>query len=98
MAVTQTTVTASGGGEIPCIAAFPGEERATAVVVVPSIFGVDGDMAMIAERLAEEGYIGVVLDPFWRDEDAGSSAMTKKAERVLSPAWIARRLNRPSAI
>lgn len=71
MAVTQTTVSASGGGEIPCIAAFPGEERATAVVVVPSIFGVDGDMAMVAERLAGEGYIGVVLDPFWRDEDAG---------------------------
>lgn len=71
MAVTQITVPASGGGDIPCIAAFPGGEPATAVVVVPSIFGVDDDMAMVAERLAGEGYIGVVLDPFWRDEDSG---------------------------
>jgi len=71
MAVTNITVTASGGGDIPCIAAFPDGGPATAVVVVPSIFGVDDDMAMVAERLAGQGYAAVVLDPFWRDEDSG---------------------------
>ncbi|MGB0632096.1 MAG: dienelactone hydrolase family protein [Alphaproteobacteria bacterium] len=71
MAVTEITVAASGGGNIPCIAAFPDRGPATAVVVVPPIFGVNDDMAMVAERLAGEGYAAVVLDPFWRDEDSG---------------------------
>ena len=70
MAVTEINVAASGSGDIPCIAAFPAEPG-TGVVVVPSIFGVDGDMEMVAERLAGQGYAAVVLDPFWRDEDKG---------------------------
>ena len=71
MAVTDISVASSGGGNIPCIAAFPGNGPATGVVVVPPIFGVNDDMAMVAERLAGQGYAAVVLDPFWRDEDAG---------------------------
>lgn len=71
MAVTEINVAASGGGDIPCIAAFPSGGPSTAVVVVPPIFGVNDDMAMVAERLAAEGFAGVVLDPFWRDEDQG---------------------------
>jgi carboxymethylenebutenolidase len=71
MAVTQINVAASGGGDIPCISAFPEGGPGTGVVVVPSIFGVDDDMAMVAERLAGQGYAAVVLDPFWRDEDFG---------------------------
>ncbi|CAN0286614.1 unnamed protein product [Discosporangium mesarthrocarpum] len=71
MAVTEINVAASGGGNIPCIAAFPAGGPSTAVVVVPPIFGVNDDMAMVAERLASEGFAGVVLDPFWRDEDQG---------------------------
>ena len=71
MAVTEITVAASGGGDIPCIADFPEGSPGTGVVVVPSIFGVDDDMAMVAERLAGQGYAAVVLDPFWRDEDFG---------------------------
>mgnify|MGYP006065647491 FL=1 len=71
MSVTEIQVTASGGGEIPCISAFPSQGVGTGVVVVPSIFGVDADMAMVADRLARESYAAVVLDPFWRDEDFG---------------------------
>ncbi len=71
MSVTEIQVIASGGGEIPCISAFPSQGVGTGVVVVPSIFGVDADMAMVADRLAREGYAAVVLDPFWRDEDFG---------------------------
>jgi carboxymethylenebutenolidase len=71
MAVTEINITASGGGNIPCMAAFPSGGPATAVVAVPSIFGVNDDMAMVAERLAGEGYIAIIPDPFWRDEDPG---------------------------
>ena len=71
MAVTQITVDASGGGDIPCVAAFPDGGPVTGVVVVASIFGVDNDMEMVAERLAKRGYAAVILDPFWRDEDVG---------------------------
>ena len=71
MAVAEINVAASGGGNIPCIAACPAGAKCTAVVVVPPIFGVNDDMAMVAERLAAEGFTGFVLDPFWRDEDQG---------------------------
>lgn len=71
MAVTEINIAASGGGNIPCIAAFPDGGPSTAVMVVPPIFGVNDDMAMVAERLAAAGFAGVVLDPFWRDEDQG---------------------------
>ena len=71
MAVAEINVPASGGGNIPCIAACPTGAKFTAVLVVPPIFGVNDDMAMVAERLAAEGFTGVVLDPFWRDEDQG---------------------------
>ena len=71
MALTDIKVPASRGGEIPCIVAYPDDGPATGVVVVPSIFGVDDDMAMVAGRLAGQGYAAVVLDPFWRDEDFG---------------------------
>ena len=71
MAVTQITVAASDGGDIPCIAAYPAGGPSTGVVVVPSIFGVDDDMKMVAQRLAKHGFAAVILDPFWRDEDTG---------------------------
>ena len=71
MAVTQITASASGGGDIPCIAAYPAGGPSTGVVVVPSIFGVDEDMEMVAQRLAKQGFAAVILDPFWRDEDKG---------------------------
>lgn len=71
MAVTEINVPASGGGNIPCMAAFPDGGPSTGVVVVPSIFGVNDDMAMVAERLAGEGFAAVIPDPFWRDEDKG---------------------------
>ena len=71
MAVAKINVPASGGGNIPCIAACPTGAKFTAVLVVPPIFGVNDDMAMVAERLAAEGFTGFVLDPFWRDEDQG---------------------------
>ena len=71
MAVTEINVAASGGGSIPCMAALPSGGPSTAVIAVPSIYGVNDDMAMVAERLASEGYIAVIPDPFWRDEDQG---------------------------
>jgi carboxymethylenebutenolidase len=71
MAVTEINITAAGGGNIPCMAAFPSGGPATAVLAVPSIFGVNDDMAMVAERLVGEGYIAIIPDPFWRDEDSG---------------------------
>jgi len=52
MAVTEINIAASGGGNIPCMAAFPDGGPSMAVIAVPSIFGVNDDMAMVAERLA----------------------------------------------
>ena len=81
MAVTEINITASGGGNIPCMAAFPSGGPATAVVAVPSIFGVNDDMAMVAERLAGEGYIAIIPDPFWRDEDSGDHRPRRRGPR-----------------
>lgn len=67
MAVTEINITASRGGNITCMAAFPSGGPSTGVVVVPSIYGVNDDIAMVAERLAGEGFAAVIPDPFWSD-------------------------------
>lgn len=71
MAVTEINIAASRGGNIPCMAAFPSGGPSTGVVVVPSIYGVNDDMAMVAVRLAGEGFAAVIPDPFWSDQDPG---------------------------
>lgn len=67
MAVTEINIAASRGGNIPCMAAFPSGGPSTGVVVVPSMYGVNDEIAMVAERLAGEGFAAVIPDPFWSD-------------------------------
>jgi carboxymethylenebutenolidase len=71
MAATNIEVAASGGGSIPCRAAFPDGGSYTGVVVIPTIFGVNDDMTMVVERLAGEGFAAAVPNPFWRDQEPG---------------------------
>ena len=81
MSVTEIQVTASGGGEIPCISAFPSQGVGTGVVVVPSIFGVDADMAMVADRLPGKATLRLYLIHFGVTKISVSLVTTKRDEK-----------------
>lgn len=61
---TSTTI----AGSIPAYLALPAKTPAPAVLMVPSIFGVDADIKSFADRYAERGLIAVAFDPFWRTD------------------------------
>lgn len=65
------TVEAADGGAIPTYLSTPDRGAGTGVVMVVSIFGVAEDMTEYADKLAAQGFVAAVPDPFWRDEDAG---------------------------
>ncbi|MDP6429841.1 MAG: dienelactone hydrolase family protein [Rhodospirillales bacterium] len=68
----NTTVPASGGGNIPTYISTPESGGGPGVVIIPSIMGVASDIVDWADRLAAEGFVVSATDPFWRDEDAGN--------------------------
>ena len=47
---------------------------APAVVVLHEVFGVNADIRKTCDELAEQGFIAVAPDLFWRQEPASTSA------------------------
>lgn len=69
---TDITVTASDGGTFSSYLATPGSGSAgPGVVIIATILGAEPYMKGFADRLAGEGCVVSVPDPFWRDEDPG---------------------------
>ncbi len=77
----STTVPAPDGkGEFAIYVAEPATEPKAAIIVVQQIFGVNADIQRKCDLLAQEGYLAVAPDMFWRmepglqlDADASSS-------------------------
>ena len=53
-------------GAIPAVIRLPEALPAPAVVIIPPVFGIDGNMLGWIERYAERGFICIAIDPFWR--------------------------------
>lgn len=70
MAVTTRyeTITAHDGGTFEAFCAVPDSGRGPGVLVFQEIFGINDNMRGIAERLANEGFVALVPDVFWRIE------------------------------
>lgn len=63
----DATIPSSEGGTFQCFIALPSDDKPTsAVVLVCSIDGVDGDLRDIADAFAAKGYVAVAPDMFWR--------------------------------
>src|SRR5271167_2943941 len=68
MSITSKTVsvTAADGGVFKAYLALPEGGRGPGLVLLQEIFGVNRHLREVADRYAEEGYVTVVPDLFWR--------------------------------
>ncbi len=57
-----------GSGEFSAFAAYPEMDPAPVVIVIQEIFGVNKNLRDICLKLADEGYIAVCPDLFWRQQ------------------------------
>ncbi|MGX6998388.1 dienelactone hydrolase family protein [Caballeronia sp. KNU42] len=59
-------VTAQDGGQFAAYLAKPAQGSGPGLVLLQEIFGINGYMKSMADRYAEEGYVVLVPDLFWR--------------------------------
>ena len=84
MSITSKTVhvTAADGGVFNAYLALPEGARGPGLVLLQEIFGVNRHLRELADRYAEEGYVTIAPDLFWRIEpgvDLGYSEAEIKA-------------------
>lgn len=70
----------STDGEFDCYQSAPASAKAPGLVLISTIFGVDGDMRGMCDNLAADGYIAMAPDFFWR-VDPGPMPRTEEGIR-----------------
>jgi len=68
MASTLQINASDGSGQFNAYVALPESGRGPAVVIGQEIFGVNANIRSVADRYAEEGYVAIAPDLFWRLE------------------------------
>ncbi|MGZ3173528.1 MAG: dienelactone hydrolase family protein [Croceibacterium sp.] len=66
MSDTVSISTLAGDGRFNCYAARPAGNPRAAIVVIQEIFGVNAGIRRKCDRLAEDGYLALAPDLFWR--------------------------------
>jgi carboxymethylenebutenolidase len=74
-----------GSGEFSAFVWKPAEESAGAVVLIQEIFGVNDALIETAQTLAQQGFIAVAPDLFWRQEKGVK--LTDKSEAEWKKAF-----------
>lgn len=68
MSETVSISSLEGSGRFDCYLARPEGKPRTAIVVIQEIFGVNAGIRRKCDRLAEDGYLALAPDLFWRLE------------------------------
>ena len=68
------------GGTFAAYIAKPKALPAPAVVVLQELFGVNGDIREHCDKLAEQGYLAVAPDLYWRQESGVDLNVTSQAD------------------
>lgn len=68
MSETVTIATLSGDASFKAYVARPADTPKTAILVIQEIFGVNAGIRRKCDKLAEDGYLAVAPDLFWRLE------------------------------
>ena len=71
----------SQDGEFAAYIARPTALPAPAVVVLQELFGVNADIRKTCDELAEQGFVAVAPDLFWRQESGVDLSVTSDADR-----------------
>jgi len=66
MSGTVSISTLAGDGRFDCYTARPAGKPKAAIVVIQEIFGVNAGIRRKCDRLAEDGYLALAPDLFWR--------------------------------
>ncbi len=66
--MSQTINVQTEGGEFPAYVASPNSTPAPVVVVLHEVFGVNDDIRLTCHELADEGFIAVAPELFWRQK------------------------------
>src|SRR5258708_13427038 len=66
MAASFIEVVAQDGGRFNAYVARPAQGSGPGLVLLQEIFGINDTMKSMADRFAEEGYVVLVPDLFWR--------------------------------
>ena len=86
MAGRDIKISASEGGEFDAYLALPEAGSGPGVVIIASVFGVDGDVRDMADTLAGHGFAVAAPDPFWRGDsgpmDRGEDGQRRAAARA----------------
>lgn len=95
MAGQDIKISASEGGEFDSYLALPESGSGPGVVIISSVYGVDGDVRDMADMLAGHGFAVAAPDPFWRGDkgpmDRSEDGMRRAAERAKDRAPIIER-------
>ena len=91
MAGTTVRISAADGGTFECYLAVPGSGSGAGLILAQEIFGINWHMREIADLCAEEGYVVLAADLFWRlaagvelgDEGIRNNFWTQKRDRNL---------------
>ena len=67
-------------GRFNAYIARPNPSRASAVVVLQELFGVNADIRKTCDELAEQGFVAVAPDLFWRQEPGVDLSVTSEAD------------------
>src|SRR5713101_6280892 len=68
------------GGTFAAYIARPKTSPAPAVVVLQELFGVNADIRKTCDELAEQGFLAVAPDLFWRQEPGVDLSVTSEAD------------------
>src|SRR5713101_2846510 len=68
------------GGTFAAYIARPKTSPAPAVVVLQELFGVNADIRKTCDELAEQGFLAVAPDLFWRQEPGVNLSVTSEAD------------------
>ena len=87
--VTQEITIPVAGGSMPAFMGRPAVTPAPAIVIVPSIFGIGAVARETVKTFAENGYVTIVLDVFFRTSPgpkdmSDKNAMSNAVERAAS--------------
>lgn len=82
----KKTITAKdGSGTFSAYVAVPAKTPAPAIIVIQEIFGVNADMRAKCDALAQQGYVAIAPDLFWRQEPGVD--ITDKSEAEWKKAF-----------
>ena len=88
MTTSRTETIAVDGGSFTAHVALPASGSGPGLVVLQEIFGVNGYIRSVCERLAEMGYVALAPDMFWRQEP-GFTVEPSEGEEGMQRAFAA---------